>query len=305
MSENPSDSQAPESQPQETQPQETRSQETRSQETQPTNPQPERAPPPAAGFAPARPLSFTLIVPTVYGQMLVNRNDINQTNALFKTGQAIDHPEIELLATILSLAPPDPIVADVGANIGTYTLRLAAVAGPRGRVHCFEPQRILCNMIAGSTVLNGLTNVICHTMAVGAREGALEVPQFDYHRPLNFGSIEFGPEQREPLDQPRGHDPLLREFVPVTTLDRFGFTRLDLMKIDAEGMEDDVLTGATETIKRCRPVLYVEFQKSDYVALKTRLQGLGYTLYPVQMNFLGVPAELSQRFSVRGIAPVS
>ena len=41
------------------------------------------------------------------------------------------------------------------------------------------------------------------------------------------------------------------------------------------------------------------------VALKTRLQGLGYTLYPVQMNFLGVPAELSQRFSVRGIAPVS
>ena len=67
MSENPSDSQAPESQPRETQPQETRS-----QETQPTNPQPERAPPPAAGFAPARPLSFTLIVPTVYGQMLVN-----------------------------------------------------------------------------------------------------------------------------------------------------------------------------------------------------------------------------------------
>lgn len=262
-------------------------------------------PPPAPWFAPARPLSFTLIVPTVYGQMLVNRNDINQTNALFKTGQAIDHSEIELLAAILGLAPPDPIVVDVGANIGTYTLRLAAVAGPRGRVHCFEPQRILCNMIAGSTVLNGLTNVICHTMAVGAHEGALEVPQFDYHRPLNFGSVEFGPEQREPLDQPRGHDPLLREFVPVTTLDRFGFGRLDLVKIDAEGMENEVLEGATETLKRCRPVLYVEFQKSDYAALKTRLQGLGYTLYPVQMNFLCVPAELSQRFTVRGIAPVT
>ncbi len=261
-------------------------------------------PPPAPWFAPARPLSFTLVLSTVYGQMLVNRNDINQTNALFKTGQAIDHSEIELLATILSFAPPDPIVVDIGANIGTYTLRLAAAAGPRGRVHCFEPQRILCNMIAGSTVLNGLTNVICHTMAVGAREGALEVPQFDYHRPLNFGSVEFGPEQREPLDQPRGHDPARREFVPVTTLDRFGFSRLDLVKIDAEGMEAEVLEGATETLKRCRPVVYVEFTKSDQAALKTRLQGLGYTLYPVQMNFLCVPSELSQRFTIRGIAPV-
>ncbi len=271
-----------------------------------TEPPPKTEPaPPAPWFTPAAPLTFTAIVPTVYGQMLVNRNDINQTNALFKTGKAIDHPEIELLAAILRLAPPDPVVLDVGANMGTYTLRLAAIAGPRGRVHSFEPRRILCNMIAGSVALNGLTNVICHTMAVGARDGMLEVPQFDYTAPLNFGSIEFGPEQREPLIQPRGNDPARREFVPIVTLDRFGLGRLDLMKIDAEGMEDEVLQGATETLKRCRPVLYVEFMKSDAAAIKARLQGLGYTLYTVQMNFLCVPTEMNHRFTISGAAPVS
>ena len=266
---------------------------------------PVASPSPSPWFTAAQPLPFTVILPTAYGQMLVNRNDINQTNALFKTGLAIDHTEIEALATILSVAPPNPIVVDIGANIGTYTLRLAAVAGPRGRVHCFEPQRILCNMIAGSVALNGLTNVICHTLAVGAREGIIEVPQFDYRQALNFGSIEFGPEQREPLSQARGYDLAMREFVPVTPLDRFGFTRLDLMKIDAEGMESEVLAGAAETIRRCRPVLYVEFQKSDFEALKRTLQGFGYTLYAVQMNFLCLPREISARFTISGVDPVT
>ena len=30
------------------------------------------------------PIPFTMILPTAYGQMLVNRHDLNQTNALLK-----------------------------------------------------------------------------------------------------------------------------------------------------------------------------------------------------------------------------
>jgi FkbM family methyltransferase len=255
---------------------------------------------------PANPsVPFTVIVPTIYGQMLLNRHDINQTNALFKSGRAIDHSEIELLAALLGLAPPDPVAVDVGANFGAYTLRLAAAAGPRGRVHAFEPQRVLCNMVAGSAALNGFCNVICHAAALGATEGEVELPQFDYNQPLNFGSIEFGPEQREALHQTRGHDPALREFVPVTTLDRLALPRLDLLKIDAEGMEMAVLDGAGETLVRHRPVLYVEFLKSDRAALLARLRGRRYTLYEVAANFLGIPEEFSHRFNISGVSPVA
>jgi hypothetical protein len=120
-----------------------------------------------------QPVSFAAIVQTAYGQMLINRHDINQSNALFKTGFAPHHAEIIMLAQLLGNGPADPVIIDVGANFGTFTLALSAVAGPRGKVHSFEAQRI----------------VHCHNAAVGDREGWIDVPQFDYAKPLNFGSI--------------------------------------------------------------------------------------------------------------------
>ena len=244
------------------------------------------------------PVPFTIIVPTVYGQMLVNRHDINQTNALLKTGQAVDHPEILLLAQVLQLLGTDLTVLDIGANFGTYTLALSQCVGARGKVHAFEPQRILFHMIAGSVALNSLTNVFCHHLALGDREGSVEIPQFDYAQPLNFGSIEFTPEQREPLNQQRRHDPARAEFVPLTTIDRLAFPQVHLMKIDAEGMEQQVLVGAIETLRRCRPVLYVEFLKCDSAAMRQWLTALDYGVHENGMNFLCIPSELKDRIRV-------
>jgi len=246
---------------------------------------------------------FTVIIPTAYGQMLVNRHDINQTNALFKTGIAIDHNEIAMLAQVLQLLGTDLTVIDVGANFGTYTLGLAQCVGARGKVHAFEPQRIIFNMLAGSVALNSLTNVFCHHMALGNHEGKLEIPQFDYSQPLNFGSIEFTPEQCEPLNQPRGHDPERVEYVPLTTLDRLDFPKVHLVKIDAEGMELQVVEGATETIRRCRPVLYVEYLKGDKLALRRFISELQYEVHENGINFLCIPAELKDRIKVAPARP--
>lgn len=243
---------------------------------------------------------YSIVVPTLYGQMIVNRHDINQTNALFKTGAAIDHNDIVLMAQMLRLLGPDPLVIDVGANFGTYTLALAHTVGPRGKVHASEPQRIIFNMLCGSVALNALGNVYVHNMAVGKIEGQVEIPQFDYTRPLNFGSVEFGgAEQREKLTQQRGHDPQRAEYVPLTTIDRFNFQNLRLMKIDAEGMELDVLEGADATLRRCRPVLFVEFLKSDKAALRGRVESLEYDVYESGINLLGVPKELADKFQIK------
>ena len=245
-------------------------------------------------------LPFSLVVSTVYGQMIVNRHDINQTNALFKTGRSIDHVEIALLSQILGGLGDGLTFIDVGANFGTFSLALAPLVGPGGRIHAFEPQRVLFNMLAGTMALNSLTNVYCHNVAVGDRIGEIEVPQFDYHRPLNFGSIEFGPRQREPLTQERGCDPARFETVPLTTLDRFAFPRADLIKIDAEGMEHQVLSGAAATIERCRPVMFVEHTKAGTEALRHRIQCLDYQVHEAGPNFLCVPSELAGRMRVGG-----
>lgn len=246
---------------------------------------------------------FAVVVPTLYGPMIVNRHDINQTNALFKTGRANDHAEIDLLAQILRRWGTDLTVLDVGANFGTYSLALVDAIGDGGKIHAFEAQRNLFNMLAGSVALNGHTNIHCHNMAVGDREGTIPLPQFDYDQPLNFGSVELGPVQSEPLSQERRNDPARAEEVPLTTIDRFAFQRVGLIKIDVEGMEMAVLDGAEDTIRRCRPLLYVEFLKSDAAALRRRLEGLDYTVQVIAMNYLCIPREDAGRITIQFTPP--
>jgi FkbM family methyltransferase len=206
--------------------------------------------------------------------------------------------EIDLLTDIVRKIPERQTVLDIGANFGMHALALARAVGPGGKVHAFEPQRIIFNMLAGSVALNALSNLYCYNMAVGDREGSVEIPQFDYAKPLNFGSIEFGPEQREPLDQPRGHRPELLEKVPLTSLDRMGFDDVGLIKIDVEGMEMEVLEGAQQTIAKWRPVLYVEFFKIDREALRQRISGWGYDMHVNAVNYLCIPSELKDRIPI-------
>jgi FkbM family methyltransferase len=53
--------------------------------------------------------------------------------------------------------------------------------------------------------------------------------------------------------------------IPLRTLDSFGFTDVDLIKIDCEGFEEKVLRGAIETVRANRPTVIVE-QKRDMAA---------------------------------------
>lgn len=239
---------------------------------------------------------MTIQLPTVYGQMLVSRYDINQTHALLKTGRSPEHNEIEILAGILKVLPADPVFIDVGANFGCFTLAMAPLCKT---VHAFEPQRILFNMLSGSVAINSLTNIYLHNAAVGAIEGRVELPQFDYERPLNFGSIEFGPTQREPLTQMRGNDPSRIETVPLITIDSLELSRVDMMKIDVEGMECEVIEGAIKTIERCRPVMLVEMIKCDAQALCNRVGGLGYAVHLGVNDFLCIPNEMADKITVR------
>jgi FkbM family methyltransferase len=242
------------------------------------------------------PISYSILVPTVYGQMLINRFDINQANALIKTCKGHDHNEIEMIAKIFDIiAPPFGIFIDVGANIGTHTLGIARHLGDRGRVYAYEPQRLLFQMVCGSLALNAVTNVFCMNEALGAAPGRLAVPQFDYFRPMNFGSVEFGAQQREPLDQLRGDDPSKTEYVPVTTIDHLDLAQVHVIKIDAEGMELEVLAGARETIARCSPILLVEHIKVDREHLLAILKGEGYQVYRYDINFLAIPKAYEAR----------
>merc|ERR1712196_335736 len=54
-----------------------------------------------------------------------------------------------------------------------------------------------------------------------------------------------------------------QETVEVIRLDDLALPKLDLLKIDVESMEMELLLGAQETLKRCRPIIYVEDSEGD------------------------------------------
>src|SRR6185295_19680374 len=65
---------------------------------------------------------------------------------------------------------------------------LAALA-PRGKVVCFEPQRVLFEVLCANCSLNNRDNVQAHNQAVGNRSGTVEVACTDYETPWNYGSF--------------------------------------------------------------------------------------------------------------------
>ena len=225
------------------------------------------------------------IAETRYGRMIVPYHDTNQTPPLRSGGIAQQWYEIEYLESILKQRP-GAVFVDVGANVGTFSFALQPYCA---EVYAYEPQRIIFNMLAGSVALNGWTNVFCYNAAVGDHHGSVEVPQYDYGKECSFGSIEFWGEQRERLAQERRLGKT--EYVPLVPLDMAGFPRVDVIKIDVEGMEMHVLRGAAKTISLHHPVLLVEHGKAGKQELQEYLLGLGYDLKDLSGDFLATYRE--------------
>lgn len=235
---------------------------------------------------------YTIILPTEYGQMLVSRFDKNQTRALLKTGYGCDREQINFLIGLCQKAGDGAVVMDIGANFGTYTIACAPfLAAKGGLVHAFEPQRVIFHMLCGSVALNGLENVHVHNVCVGNSTEHVALPRFDYGKEMNFGSIEFGGQQREVLDQtPQSPS----EQVPQVRIDDMALDNVLFMKIDVEGMEELVLAGAIETIRRSRPVALVEFIKSDVSKLVDFFIRESYVVRRWNENLLCMPSEIDK-----------
>src|SRR6185312_12382199 len=66
-------------------------------------------------------------------------------------------PEFDLLP---QLVRPGSVVIDVGANIGHYTLRLAQLVGPEGRVYAFEPMPKTFDLLCRNVVTAGYARTV-------------------------------------------------------------------------------------------------------------------------------------------------
>ena len=74
----------------------------------------------------------------------------------------------------------------------------------------------------------------------------------------------------------------------VISIDSMSLPRVDFIKIDVEGMEEEVLAGATNTIARSKPIMLIETIKSNAANLQSFVDGHGYIRYALGINMLAV-----------------
>jgi FkbM family methyltransferase len=191
------------------------------------------------------------------GYFLVNRHDKYVGRALEKYGE---YSGLEALA-LRHLVKPGQNVVEVGANIGAHTVALAKAVALHGQVIAFEPQRACFAFLQAQIALNQLTNVVALNEGVARERGRLWLPNVNYGAAGNFGGISLS------ADPAKGS-----HAVRVVTLDeRLRDLPVALIKIDVEGMEEEVLRGGTQVIKAHKPILYVE---NDRVEKSQGLVGL-------------------------------
>lgn len=141
-------------------------------------------------------------------------------------------------------------ILDVGANIGSHSIYFARFFKT---VQSFEPNPQLWPKFQRNIALNNLRNVTLHTVGLGDRDG--ELPFFNIANG-NEGLGTFS--TAEQYDQPLSKAGAAVVRTGDAYLHEIGCSRVDAIKIDVQGFEPQVLTGLRETLRRDRPVVWIE-----------------------------------------------
>ena len=190
-------------------------------------------------------------------------------------------PQRSDLGMLLHFVREGDVVLDVGGHIGSFAVPLGRAVGAAGRVYSFEPFAesfaILQKNIAENSVGD---RVVARNAIVTDADGRYRVAVKSEHTSGAHFSLA------QPVDGAAAVD------TPTLRLDDWAgaggeaLTRLDVMKVDTEGMEFRVLRSARGLIERFRPVLMAELS-GDHLArqgdslqeLASFLRGFGYHFF--------------------------
>jgi len=186
---------------------------------------------------------------------IFNESDISY--GILRNGVVEEH-ETNLVSFILKIIVDDNnklILFDVGANTGYYGIMSAYMFKDfeNIKVFSFEPIEEFSKCLKESTVINNLNNKITvFDLALSNTVGSAEIELSGSGTSLTKGF--------------NGDIKLQKRQITVTSLDVLyeeGKIELpDFIKIDVEGHEFNVLSGAQKVIKLSQPIIFLEIAKT-------------------------------------------
>lgn len=181
-------------------------------------------------------------------------------------GRFFEAPELEHCRELIE---PGAVIVDVGANVGNHLVFFARFMAPEC-IFPIEPHPESIRLLRENIALNRIACVDERHLGIGIGRA----------------------RGRLAIDMPSQGDLVLARLAPspsgnieVYPLDDLDIERIDLLKIDVEGMEFDVLQGMAGTLRRCRPVLMIEVRESDVARFVDAMRGHRYRL---EREFAGI-----------------
>ena len=147
--------------------------------------------------------------------------------------------EVDLFKLII---PENGNVVEVGSNIEMHTVPIAKRL-KHGRMFCFEPQRVVYQILCGNIAINNLTNVHAFNKGCSHESGSIKIQSGSYDKPWNYGafSLETGFSNEQYYSGATNDEDV--ELVALDEVSIFDeLNRIDLIKIDAEGFDEKMGT---------------------------------------------------------------
>jgi FkbM family methyltransferase len=169
------------------------------------------------------------------------------------------------------LIQPGQRAIDIGANYGLYTLSIARLVGPSGRVWAFEPASGTAERLAASIVANSYSHVVLEQSALSDSPGTARL------------SLNDNSELNKLVQDTKlaGES----ETVPVVTLDtaaeKYGWKDIDFVKLDAEGQEANIIRGGRRFLASESPLIQYEIKEGSswHLGLANQFAELDYRSY--------------------------
>lgn len=164
-------------------------------------------------------------------------------------------------------------VWDIGGNCGTFSFP-ASVKSSVGQTVIFEPDTWLCELMKKTKSFRQFEkleiNVICSAISENIDLGRFTIAN---RGRASSALLDFG--GRSQMGGTR-----FNEIVPIFNLDFVAehFEKPNFIKIDVEGAEIAVLTGAIKVIKDCQPAIYIEVGRETEEGVTHLLHSLNYQM---------------------------
>lgn len=160
-------------------------------------------------------------------RMFVHPSDNNTEFQIWKMGRT--HEERAIRNILAELGSEAFVAFDVGANAGSFSVRLGAIAPAGSQIHAFEPNPGMRARLCHNLELNDLDNVTVHDCAISDEDGHMDffIPDFN-----NLGQARLS-EPYENGEKITVRVRPLTQFLPTESQ-----TGIDFLKVDIEGFED-------------------------------------------------------------------